>query len=303
MGTTTTYGAGSYDYWLIKTDASGDTLWTKTFGGSEYDGGLYVQQTNDGGFIITGNVYSLGAGASDVWIIKTDASGDTLWTKVYGGILSDGGLAIRQLSDNGYIVMADTRNRGAGSGDFWLMRTDASGNTLWTRTFGGSDLDNSASFDQTTDNGFILAGRTYSLGTNSYNAWLIKTDATGDTLWTKIFGGSGEERFSDVQQTADEGYIMTGLTQTYGAGLSDLWLIKTDALGDTLWTKTLGGSEKDRGHSVRQIWDGGYIITGYTFSYGHGADDAWLIRLGPEATNIVYENGIHMTDSYQLYQN
>jgi hypothetical protein len=355
VGRTTSYGAGFYDVWLVRTDASGDTLWTQTFGGTEYDAGNYVEQTSDGGFVITGCVQSIGAGSNDVWIIKTDASGDTLWTRLYGGSSSDDGRVIQQLSDKGYMILAGTSSYGPGWHDFWLIRLDASGDTLWTKTYGGSDTDTPNSMEMTTDNGFILAGLTGSFGTGDYDGWLVKTDAAGDTLWTKAYGGAEDERLWDVQQTADGGYIITGYTNSYGAGLDDLWLvkidgsgdtlwtrtiggseidqgrsiqqttdggyiitgytqsfgagsddvwlIKTDASGDTLWTKTFGGSEIDRGNCIRQTSDGGYIIVGYTHSYGHGESDVWLIRLAPDEPTPVVENKIPVPDSYRLLQN
>lgn len=355
LGTTKSYGAGNYDFWLIRTDASGDTLWTKTYGGSENDGCSWVEQTNDGGFILTGSTLSIGAGSNDVWVIKTDASGDTLWTRTYGGIEYDDGQVIQQLSDNGYIIIGNTKSYGAGSLDIWLIRADASGDTLWTRAFGGSNNDIGYSMQTTTDNGFILAGRTASFGTDGYDSWLVKTDASGDTLWTRTYGGTEADQLLDVQQTADGGYIVTGhtmscgegledlwlaktnasgdtlwtktfggseadrgdcvrqttdggyivtgYTQSFGAGSDDLWIIKTDASGDTLWTKTFGGSEVERGHCIQQISDGEYIIAGHTFSFGHGESDVWLIRLGLEESTTVTENRFDVPESYRLFQN
>ncbi len=205
-----------------------DTLWTKTFGGGDYDIGFSVQQTTDEGYIITGRTNSFGSGGSDVWLIKTDESGDTLWTKTFGEVDSDYGYSVQQTTDEGYIITGWTESFGGGNYDVWLIKTDESGDTLWTKTFGGSSTDNGKSVQQTADEGYIITGETYSFEAGNYDVWLIKTDESGDTLWTKTFGGggSGNDGSYSVQQTADEGYIITGWTNSFGAGGSDVWLIK-----------------------------------------------------------------------------
>ena len=276
-GSTGSYGDGSSDVWLIKTDTSGDTLWTKTFGGSAGDEGHSIQQTSDGGYIITGNT------GADVWLIKTDASGDSLWTKTFGGEYdNDEGRSVQQTSDGGYIITGSTRAYGTEDYDYdvLLIKTDASGDTVWTKTFGGSDDEYSYSVQQTSDGGYIITGNTRSYGQGSWDVWLIKTDASGDTTWTKTFGGSDGDYGYSVQQTSDGGYIITGSSSSYHTGLwdSDVWLIKTDASGDTVWTKNIGGELNDEGQCVRQTSDGGYIIIGSTASYGAGNYDVWIIK-------------------------
>jgi len=268
--------------WLIKTDASGNELWTKTFERSSWNEAYSVQQTSDGGYIITGHTHSDSLGDMDVWLIKTDTSGDTLWTKTFGRSEYDDGSSGQQTSDDGYIITGQTQSYGDYGGDVWLIKTDESGDTLWTRTFGGSSRDYGFSVYQTSDGGYIIAGYTESYGAGEYDVCFIKTDASGEELWTKTFGGSDQDVGRSVQQTSDGGYIITGYTKSLGAGERDVWLIKTDASGDSLWTKTFGGSDNDDGHSVQQTSDEGYIITGYTTSYGAGEGDVWLIRVAPE---------------------
>ncbi len=281
-GYTRTYGAGSYDVWLIKTDATGDTVWTKTFGGSNGDTGNSVRQTSDGGYIIAGYTQSYGEGDRDAWLIKTDASGDILWTKTFGGVNYDYASSVQQTSDGGYILSGFTKSKGAGLFDAWLIRTDTAGDTLWTRTFGGTGDDHGNAVQQTADGGYIIVGHTNSYGAGSDDGWLIKTDASGNMIWTKIFGGSNNDYFFFAHQTTDGGYIISGRTESYGDVNSDVWLIKTDATGDTVWTKTVGGSGEDGGSCVQQTSDGGYIVTGYTYSFGAGQENVWLIRLAPE---------------------
>jgi hypothetical protein len=281
-GSTESYGAGGYDVWLIKTDSNGDTLWTRTFGGSQDDGGYSVQQTIDGGYIIVGYAGSYGAGGWDVWLIKTDVNGNEQWNRTFGGSESDRGYSVQQTTDGGYIVTGSTESYGAGGYDVWLIKTDSNGDTLWTRTFGGIESDHGNSVQQTTDGGYIIVGDTHLYSAGGFDIWLIKSNSEGDSLWTRTFGGSGGDYGYSVQQTIDGGYIVTGYTYSYGAGSADIWLIKTDSNGDTLWTRTFGGSGTDWGFSVQQTNDGGYIIGGYTYSYGAGGFDIWLIRLRAE---------------------
>jgi len=302
-GKTASFGAGSNDVWLIKTDASGDTIWTKTFGGSEGEDVSKIQRTSDNGYVILGLTTSYGEGGWDIYLIKTDASGDTLWTKAYGGSNHELGASVQQTLDNGYVITGSTGSFGAGSEDAWLIKTDASGDTLWTKTFGGSEPDRVRSIQQTDDSGYIMTGYTNSFGAGSSDVWLIKTDASGDTLWTKTFGGSEQDQGYSVIQTSDGGYIITGSTKSFGAGSADVWLIRTDASGDTLWTKTFGGSEADYGPYFDQTTDQGYILAGYTKSYGMGEYDVWLIRIAPDVSTNVTEKGMNVPESFRLFQN
>jgi hypothetical protein len=277
-GSTQSFGAGEFDVWLIKVDTSGNTLWEKTFGGSGTEWGYSVLQTADGGYIISGSTSSFGVGNGDVWLVKTDSSGDSLWTKTYGGINIDAGKSIQQTIDGGFIITGVTTSFGAGSGDVWLVKTDSFGNALWTKTLGGSEWDNSTSIQQTSDEGYIVTGYTKSFGSGDYDVWLIKTNSSGDTIWTKTFGGYASDVGYSVQLTTDGGYIITGYTNSFGLGNADVWLIKTDSLGIALWTKTFGGVDWDGGFSVLQNTDGGYDIIGVTASFSVGSLDAWLIE-------------------------
>ena len=277
-GRTESYGAGNKDVYLIKTDGNGDSLWTKTFGGTSFDNGISVQQTNDGGYIILGGTESYGAGNRDIYLIKTDGNGDSLWTKTFGGASQDFGNSVKQTNDGGYIVTGVTESYGAGNKDAYLIKTDASGDSLWTKTFGGLKFDLGNFVEQTDDGGYIVTGRTASFGAGSLDIYLIKTDGNGDLLWAKTFGGSSFDLGFSLQQTTDGGYIIIGGTDSYGSGDRDVYLIKTDVNGDLIWAKTFGGSGFDLGTSIQQTTDGGYIILGGTDSFGNGDRDLLLIK-------------------------
>ncbi|UCH61946.1 MAG: T9SS type A sorting domain-containing protein [Fidelibacterota bacterium] len=249
---------------------------SETFGGSENDRGYSVQEVADG-YIIAGYTESSGAGDADAWLIKTDANGAAQWSKTFGGSYSDKSYSVQQTTDGGYILAGETESSGAGKADAWLIKTDASGVVTWEQTFGGSDFDNFIEVQQTADGGYIAAGQTYSDVQGVADGWLIKTDASGVAAWTKTFGGADTSMFFSVKQAADGGYIVVGYTESTGEGKKDIWLIKTDAAGETSWAETFGGSDDDIGYSVIQTSDGGYLVAGETEirTYGY---DAWIIK-------------------------
>ncbi|MBN1860297.1 MAG: PKD domain-containing protein [Candidatus Thermoplasmatota archaeon] len=282
-GYTRSYGANGHNIWLIKTDSSGNELWNNTFGGSNDDEGESVQQTTDGGYIITGWTKSYGSGGKDLWLIKTDSQGDEEWNKIFGGAYDDGGTTVQQITDGGYVISGYTSSYGTGSVDAWLIKTDELGNQEWNKTLGGYSSDGAWCVQQTTDGGYVLTGWTFSSGPGYVgNAWLVKTDNEGNQQWSHAFGGDDVDRGYHVQQTTDSGFIITGYTSSFGAGLDDVLLIKTDSSGNEQWIKTFGGTGRDYGYCVEQTIDGGYIITGYTLSYGAGGDDVWLIKTNAE---------------------
>ncbi len=290
-GCTSSFGAGGYDAWLIKTDADGNALGYSTYGGSDNDYGYSVAETSDGGYVIAGNTYSYGAGFSDVWLIKTDANGTTEWDETFGGSDYDFGYSVVETSDGSYVIAGSTYSYGVGATDAYLIKTDATGNQLWGWAYGGSDYDYGRSVVKTPDGGYAIAGSTYSYGAGSSDVWLIKTDADGNMLWNKTFGGSSYDSSRSLAGTSDGGYAIAGSTYSYGAGSADVWLIKTDANGIKEWDETFGGSDEDHGYSVAQTSDGGYIITGTTFSYGAGSEDVWLIKVGVSDTTLPTVSG------------
>lgn len=285
-GYTSSFGAGYKDVYLIKTDVDGDTLWTRTYGGVDWDAGRSVQQTSDGGYIIAGHTESFGAGSWDVYLIKTNSLGDTLWVRTYGGTNVDAGLSVQQISDGDYIVVGYTASFGASCDDVYIVKTDSLGNALWTKMYGGSLYDFAWSVQETADNGFIIAGSTNSFGAGMADIYLLRTDSSGDTLWTKTFGGADADVGYAVQKTTDGGYIVIGYTFSFGLGEQDVYLIKTDSLGDTLWTRTYGGSDIDGGVSVQVTADGGFFIAGYTTSFGMGDLDVYLIKVDSDGDTI-----------------
>jgi len=276
-GYTYSYGAGNADIWLIKTSSSGEMVWSDTLGGPGGELAGSVQQTSDGGYILTGYTGSFGWGGGDVWLIKTDSNGDTLWTKTFGGPLEDSGQTVQQTDDGGYIIIGTTTSFGAGNTDYFLIKTDSNGDSVWAQTYGGAYQDLALSGQQTSDGGYILVGYTNHAGFVNSDVWLVKTDSNGDTLWTRQYGTETNEVPYSAQQTSDDGYIITGYVISDGGIDTDVFLMKVDSNGDSLWTTNYGSSGGDAGQSVIQTFDDGYIICGYTPTIQVDAN-LWVIK-------------------------
>jgi len=250
--------------------------WSRTYGGSGDDECSSIQPTADGGYVLAGATNSFGAGDYDAWLLKTDADGDSLWSRTYGGIGNDYCAAAYQTADGGYVLCGGTDSYGAGSHDFWLVRTTAGGDSLWSRTFGGAGWDICYGMQQTADGGFVLAGWTNSIG-GQRDFWLVKADEDGDSLWSRVFGGAQSDECHAIVRTLDGGYLLVGETSSFGAGGQDFWAIKTNADGDSAWSRVYGGIASDACWSADQAADSGYVLAGWTWSSGPG-DDFWLVK-------------------------
>lgn len=296
--------SGSFDVWLLKTDSNGDTLWTNTFGGSNNDFGNSVFQNDDGGYVIIGSTESYGAGGSDFWIVKTDASGDSLWSKTYGGPYHEIAFEAQATSDGGYIIAGYTQLQGFFNSDVWLVKLFSNGEVDWTQTYGGDQDDLAYSVSETADAGYILSGDTKSFGSGYSDVYVIKTDMYGDTMWTKTFGGASNDAGNSVIETAEGDFLVCGNTFSFSAdGDMDLWLIKTDISGYTLWTEMYGGSGDELGYSVIETFDGRLSLCGYTTTYGAGERDVWLLHLEADGQLGIDETINPTSSSFELKQN
>jgi hypothetical protein len=276
-GSTSSFGAGDPNVYLVKTDSDGNMQWQKTFGGSESSRGQSVQQTSDGGYIIAGYSFRGMMRHNDVYLIKTDPNGNSQWQKIFGGNDRDEGHSVQQTSDGGYMIAGFTRSN---VWQAYLIKTDPNGNSQWENIYGGSSVDEGYSGQQTSDGGYIIAGYSDSFPVlYDDDVYLVKTDPDGNMQWQNTFGGSTYDWGYSVQQTSDGGYVIVGDTYSFGAGSWDIYVIKTDSEGNSQWEKTFGGTGSDGGSSVQQTSDGGYIIAGSTRSFGAGSSDVYLIKL------------------------
>lgn len=310
---------GSSDYWIIKTDPFGNKQWDKTFGGAGYENITSIQQTTDGGYIlggcsesgVSGDKSQPTKGSIDYWIVKTDPLGNKLWDQDFGGISYDYLMSLQQTSDGGYIlggftdsgISGDKTQASQGGVDYWIIKTDALGNKLWDRDYGGFMSDDLYSIIQTSDGGYAMGGRSGSgIGGDKtqplwgfLDFWIVKTDALGNVLWDKDIGGTtGQDEFGIIKQTADGGFILSGTSYSNiggdktenNMGSEQSWVVKTDAFGTRQWDKTLLTNGHDECGFAIQTFDGCYVMANCTFGgiAGNKSDDCrgsqdyWIIK-------------------------
>jgi len=288
------------DISLTKKDPTGTIVWNRTFGGEKNDEVRRIIQVSDGGFLIIGKTESFGNGA---WVIRTDADGRELWNKTFGKRGTDFFNTAVEVDDGGFALAGTSdafRSHGQGA---WLVRIDAQGTELWNRTFGGDIIDYAQSVAKYPDGGLVIAGVTNTLSGQRADALLIRTDSSGNPVWKKTFGGSGDDEARSVTVTRDGEIVFTGSTFTPGLNADDFWVIKTGAEGNEIWNRTFGGKGMDRGMAIVQIPDNGFLVIKTV------AADIWkiqLVKLGPDGT-VVWDReytGIEpdeMLASYSLF--
>lgn len=299
---------GNFDAWLIRTDASGNLQWEKTYGGSQVDLCYSMIHTMDGGVLMGGGSYSNDGdvsgnhGDQDFWLIKTDASGNVMWQRSLGGTGLDVCQSLAENSSGELVAAGSTTSSDGdvsfnhGMNDFWVVKLDSNGTVLWKKCYGGSNNESALSIS-TSSNGYLVGGYSSSSdgdlnGNQGYNDyWILRIDENGTLLYQKNFGGSG----SDISYTSvpvpSGGFILCGgstsgdgdISSTHG--MEDVWLVKTDSLLNIEWTKTYGGSNNDRPSCILPCYDGGFLVSGYSYSNdgdvsgNHGTADFWILRL------------------------
>jgi hypothetical protein len=282
LGGTESYGAGDYDLWLLKTNTTGQVEWNRTIGGLGPEYAFSVIESSDGGFVLAGRTESYGAGGTDAWLVKTDTFGRVEWNRTFGGLMNDDTSCVLATTDGGYVLVGGTASYGAGDMDAWLVKSNTNGEIEWDQTFGGEREDRASAIISTSDGGFVLTGLTQSYSVGGRDVWLIKTNGTGYPEWNQTFGGNGHDTADSILKTPEGGYLLAGRTESFGAGMTDMWLIKTTPTGQLEWNQTFGGAEEEAAYSIIATVDGGYVIVGRTASYSVGQSDTWLIKLIPQ---------------------
>ena len=267
------------DIWIIKLSPDGEIEWQKAYGENGTDEVHFIQQTNDGGYIFGGRLWAYG-GLSYFSIIKLSPNGDIDWQKNYGDdAVNNVALSLQQTIDGGYIVAGHDFYSNTQTYDILILKLFSDGTVEWNKTYRGSLDDLPHSIQQTVDGGYIVAGRTNSFGTGEYDIWILKIASDGMIEWQKTYGESQNEMVYSIHQTLDDGFIVAGSINSFGAGSSDYWIIKLNPLGDIEWQKTYGGSLMDVAYSIQQTVDGGYVVAGETSSFGAGNGDFWILKL------------------------
>jgi hypothetical protein len=281
VGTTNSFGAGNFDMWLIKTDGNGTELWNRTYGGRKMDYGTSVQQTSDGGYIISGFTSSYGMGGNDAWLVKTDNYGNMEWNKTFGDLFRDEYfMCVQQTQDRGYIAAGGNDLDDNGNSDMFIVKLNSSGTQEWKKLIGSPYLDDCLWITQTFDGGYILTGQSSQARFQPEDLSLFKIDHNGNEEWRKYYGGPYFDTGTAIEQTKDNGYIITGGFTVNEYEIMDAVLLKTDSTGNEEWRATFGGVESDMCLEVHQTEDEGYIVTGFTNSYGEGGQEIWLVKFG-----------------------
>ncbi len=322
---------GGHDFWIVKVDSFGSIQWQNTIGGSSYDFLICLEQTIDGGYILgglsnspfSGDKTEFSLGQLDYWIVKIDGLGNIQWQNTIGGNGNDELYSIQQTADGGYIlgghsgsdISGDKTENSIGDLDYWIVKTNATGNIQWQHTIGGNGVDKLRSIQQTADGGYILGGWSDSnisgnkaedcLGDFDY--WMVKTDSNGNLQWQNTIGGNGADELFSIRQTIDGEYILGGTSNSIISGDKtencigglDYWIVKTDTLGDIQWQNTIGGRRNDSLLSFQQTIDGGYVLGGYSRSSISGDKteiclggyDYWIVKTN-ELGKIEWQNTI-----------
>ncbi len=282
---TNSYGAGEFDFLLIKTDFNGNMLWNKTYGGPEHERASSLVVTSDGGFAIAGSTYTFDEASPDFWLVKTDANGNMEWNKTIGGNREDYAYSMVQTSDGGYALAGITHSFGYYAG--WLVKTDSNGNEEWNQTYGGEGDDWISSIVECSDGGFAAVGTIVTSDMASPFFWLVKTDALGNEEWNQTYGreeyqqataGSDDyAKASSLVTTSDGGFALAGSISDFENG-EDFWLVKTDALGNMEWNQRYGGEDSDTAYSVIETPDRGFALCGKKGFANRAPSDFLLVK-------------------------
>ena len=259
-GSTESFDAEWHDFWLVKTDSTGNMMWNQIYGGPGWEKAYSLIETSDGGYAMAGETFSDYTG--NFLVIKTDRNGNMEWNQTYGGELREIAYSLVETSDGGYAVAGYTWSFSSGEIDCWLVKINSEGNMQWHQSYGGEGSDYAYSLIETSDGGYALIGCTNSFGAGENDFYLIKTDSYGNLMWNRTYGGNKFERAYSLTETSDNGFVLAGETNSIEGNGFDVWLVKTDATGKMIWNQTYGGPLEENAYSLDTTSDRGYILAG-----------------------------------------
>ncbi|MEO0146031.1 MAG: hypothetical protein ABIM19_04270, partial [candidate division WOR-3 bacterium] len=260
-GYTYSFGAGEWDFQVLRLNDLGGLIWARTFGGTNNDVAYSVIQTTDGGYASAGYTKSFGAGGRDFLLIRLNSSGGLIWARTLGGTGDDEPYSVAQAADGGFGVAGKTESFGAGGYDFFVLKLNSAGSLEWARAFGGASADYGYSITQTTDGGFAVAGGTNSFGAGGPDFLVIRLNSDGSVVWAKTYGGPSGDIAYSIIQTSDGGFAVAGYTDSFGGGERFL-VLKMDSYGNLSWARTFGMNWEDA-YSIIQTPDGGFAVAGF----------------------------------------
>ncbi len=267
------------DLMIIKTDALGNQLWTKTYGGSKPDFPYHMLETNDGNYFLIGYSQSYGGGDLDILLQKIDPSGNQIWLKTYGGFGNDYARDIIATADGNYMIVGSSNSSSTTGQNANLVKIDPAGTVIWDKKYGGSANDHGCIVKQCSDGGYIMLGQTFSYGVGNGDAWLVKMNSNGDTTWTKTFGGAQNDEGISLTINSDDSFTFVIRDSSNAGSDIDTRIVKTSPTGTIIWDKTYGGNKKDSPKMIQKTSDGGYVIAAISRSFGWINPDMWILKL------------------------
>ncbi len=286
-----------YDIVVLKTDSMGIKQWERYYGGSDWDFGMDAAVTHDGNYLVCGSTYSYGQGNADMYLLKLNPQGDTLWTRTFGGENEDVATCIEVCQNGDILIAGYTKSFGAGDYDALLVRYDNNGNIIWNQTYGGTGVEKLWGVRERYNKDIVMGGQTSSFGAGGDDYYLIYADTEGYQQFYKAWGGPDNERAYTLDLTADSGYVLSGVTE--GPGYEDIYFFKMHPDGDWHYSTSHGSIYPDYATCIRQTMDGGYIIVGTTEGYGGCLTNIFVVKTGIDGMSVPYNTGISMLENNQ----
>lgn len=289
----TGFSTSTVDYFtkmmVVKTNANGEQEWFSEFGADKVTRGFGIVTTPDNGYVVSGLIQNGALADRDVYLVKVSSTGEKVWEKRYGSTsasssvgIYDEAYAILNAVDSGYYVTGSWNGNSSCCGKAFLMKIDADGDSLWTKTY---DFNKGLSLTYSADNNIIISGI---LDSNGEDVFLLKTDLSGNVIWSKTNGSTGYDYAAKLIRTSDNGFAVAGITNKSGSSNQDVTLARYDQSGTQLWSKSFGEEDVEHGYGVMQMADGGFFITGLSNSGGSyillertdgSGNEMWLKKL------------------------